>query len=67
MLDNTTTYIEFNNAYLSALENGELSALQDELKKLIDLYPRLYNANLFYARCQVGLNNINKAIISYGS
>ena len=35
-----TTYREFNDAYLNALENDELSSFEDDLKDLIAHFNR---------------------------
>jgi len=57
----TTTYREFNDHFLGALENATLEEYRDALVELVGDYDRHLNAWLFLAKIQEELNNITQA------
>ncbi|MHB8854056.1 MAG: tetratricopeptide repeat protein [Ignavibacteriaceae bacterium] len=60
-----TTYREFENYFLGAIENSSLIEYRDKLRELAYAYPRHYNAWLFLAKTYELLNEVENASETY--
>ncbi|MCX7611169.1 MAG: hypothetical protein N2043_06245 [Ignavibacterium sp.] len=60
-----TTYREFEEFFLRAIEQTSLNDFKDKLQELVKSYPNHYNAWLFLAKTLELLGDIEKAATSY--